>query len=130
MAALFSAVVVRKAVKGLPYSYSRKVRLASKYEVQSVFAAKPRKVSHQYLLVLYTPNQLSYARLGIIAGKQHLRRAVDRNRVRRVIRESFRHTMATLNGLDLIVMIRAKCSTVDTKTLRNDIDNLWRTIQC
>ncbi len=130
MAALFSAAVVLKAAKGLPYSYSRQYRLASKHEVQSVFDAKPRKVSRQYLLVLFTPNQLSYARLGIIAGKQHLRRAVDRNRVRRVIRESFRHSQAALEGLDLIVMIRSGCSSVDTKTLRNDIDHLWQTIQC
>ena len=119
-----------KAVKGLQFSYSRKYRLASKYEVQSVFAAKPRKVSRQYLLVLYTPNQLPYARLGIIAGKQHLRRAVDRNRVRRVIRESFRQTKAALAGVDLIVMIRSSCSALETKTIRNDIDNLWQAIQC
>lgn len=130
MAALSSAVVVRKAVKGLPYSYSRKYRLATKDAVQSVFAAKPRKVSHQYLLILYTPNQLSYARLGIIAGKQHLRRAVDRNRVRRILRESFRQTKATLAGLDLIVMIRSGCSKVDARTLRKDIDGLWQAIQC
>ena len=119
-----------KAAKGLPFSYSRKYRLASKHEVQSVFAAKPRKVSRQYLLILYTPNQLSHARLGIIAGKQHLRRAVDRNRVRRVIRESFRQTKDLLNGLDLIVMIRSGCSAVETKTLRTDIDNLWQAISC
>ena len=121
---------MQKAVKGLPYSYSRKYRLASKQEVQSVFAARPKKVSRQYLLILYTPNQLDYARLGIIAGKQHLRRAVDRNRVRRVIRESFRQTKAALSGLDLIVLIRSSCSKVETKTIRNDIDHLWQTIQC
>lgn len=122
--------VVPKAAQGLPFSYSRKYRLASKREVQSVFAAKPKKISRQYLLVLYIPNQLTYPRLGIIAGKQHLRRAVDRNRVRRIIRESFRHEMEKLKGLDLIVLIRSSCSTVETKTLRNDIDNLWQSIQC
>lgn len=119
-----------KAAKGLPYSYSRRYRLTAKHEVQSVFDAKPKKVSRQYLLVLYTPNQLSYARLGIIAGKQYLRHAVDRNRVRRVIRESFRHARAALKGLDLIVMIRSGCSSVDTKTLRSDIDQLLQAIQC
>ncbi|HTM64213.1 MAG TPA: ribonuclease P protein component [Gammaproteobacteria bacterium] len=119
-----------KAAKGLPYSYSRRYRLAAKHEVQSVFAAKPKKVSRQYLLVLYTPNQLPYARLGIIAGKKHLRHAVDRNRVRRVIREGFRHARAMLKGLDLVVMIRSECSSVDTKTLRSDIDHLLQAIQC
>lgn len=116
---------MQKAAQGLPYSYSRQYRLARKEQVQSVFAAKPKKISRSYLLVLYTPNQLAFARLGIIVGKQHLRRAVDRNRVRRYIRESFRHHMEKLKGLDLIVMIRAECRSVDAKTLRSDIDKLW-----
>jgi ribonuclease P protein component len=128
--ALFSAVVALKAVQGLPFSYSRQYRLASKYEVQSVFEAKPRKVSRQYLLILYTPNQLEHARLGIIAGKQHLRRAVDRNRVRRIIRESFRHTKEKLKGMDVLVMIRSRCAQFETKVIRNEIDNLWQTIEC
>lgn len=119
-----------KAAQGLPFSYLRKYRLASKREVQSVFAAKPKKISRNYLLVLYVPNQLDYARLGIIVGKQHLRLAVDRNRVRRLIRESFRHERLKLKGLDLIVMIRAKCSSLDSKTIRNHVDNLWLSILC
>jgi ribonuclease P protein component len=114
----------------LPFSYPRQNRLASKYEVQSVFDAKPKKISRQYLLVLYTPNQLTHARLGIIAGKHHLRRAVDRNRVRRLVRESFRHSMEKLKGLDLIVMIRSQCGSLESKVLRNDIDQLWQAIQC
>lgn len=121
---------MQKAAQGLPYSYSRKYRLASKQEVQSVFAAKPKKFSHLYLLVLLKPNQLSYPRLGIIVSKQHIRRAVDRNRVRRIIRESFRHQRDKLKGLDLIVMIRAQCAKFDSKTIRNDIDYLWQAIPC
>jgi ribonuclease P protein component len=121
---------VEKAAQGLLYSYSRKYRLTSKDEVQSVFAAKPRKVSHQYLLVLFIPNQLDHARLGLIVGKQHLRRAVDRNRVRRIIRDSFRLQKDLLKGLDLIVMIRSNCRNLETKQIRSDIDHLWQTIQC
>ena len=121
---------MQKAAQGLPYSYSRKYRLASKVEVQSVFAAKPKKISRQYLLVLYTPNQLHHARLGIIAGKQHLRRAVDRNRVRRIIRESFRQQKETLKGFDVIVMIRSSCRALEANVIRNDIDHLWQAISC
>lgn len=121
---------MQKAAQGLPYSYSRRYRLASKQEVQSVFDAKPKKFSHHYLLVLTTPNQLGYARLGIIVGKQHVRLAVDRNRVRRIIRESFRQQKVELKGFDLIVMVRAQCAKLDSKTIRNDIDHLWQTIPC
>lgn len=74
------------------------------------------------------PNQLPHARLGIIIGKKYLRRAVDRNRVRRVIRESFRQSKEKLKGLDIIVMIRANCSSLDNKTLRSNIGDIWQAI--
>jgi ribonuclease P protein component len=37
------------------------------------------------------PASLSSAKLGLIIPKRYLRLAVDRNRVKRVLRESFRH---------------------------------------
>jgi len=128
MVVQYWAAVVRKAVKGLPFSYSRKYRLATKAEVQSVFADKPGKISRKYLLVLYKSNQLPYARLGMIVGKKHLRRAVDRNRVRRVIRESFRHEREKLKGLDFVVMIRSDCSLLENQAIKNEIGNVWQAI--
>lgn len=119
--------------------FSRKYRLADKKSFQSVFA-KPYKITHQSLLALYQPNHLPHARLGIIVGKHLVKQAVDRNRLRRTIRESFRHHKNTLKGLDIIVILRSKCSAYmkqtkvggiseqtvkKEKTLRNDIDNLW-----
>lgn len=95
-----------------------------------MFDAGPKKISRPYLIVLYTANPLSHARLGIITSKRHLRLAVERARVRRIIRESFRQAKAGLSGLDLIVMVRSGISSIDTKTLRNDIDNLWQVISC
>ena len=104
--------------------FSRSFRLISKQDFQFVFA-KPYKVSHRYLLALYRPNQCSHPRLGIIISKQHVKRAVDRNLLRRIIRESFRYHRDMLKELDIIVLVRSKWSPLDSKTLRNDIDNLW-----
>jgi len=63
--------------------------------------------------------------LGIIIAKHHLKRAVDRNLMRRLVRESFRQHKETLKGLDIIVLLRSKCTPLDKKALRDDIDNLW-----
>ena len=43
-------------------------------------------------------------RLGLIVGKRMLRRAVDRNRAKRVIRESFRQA-ARLPAMDIVVRL-------------------------
>jgi ribonuclease P protein component len=74
---------------------------------------------------LYSPNQKPGPRLGIIIPKHHIKRAVDRNLIRRLVRESFRHQKESLKGLDIIVLLRSKCTPLDKKALRDDIDKLW-----
>jgi ribonuclease P protein component len=107
--------------------FSRKYRLANKQEFQFVFA-KPYKITRKHLLILYRPNLEEHARLGIIIGKHHVKQAVDRNRLRRIVRESFRHHKDMLKGLDIIVLMRSECTPLGMKALRDDIDNLWHTL--
>lgn len=116
---------MRKAAQGSLFKFSRINRLVDKNDFQSVFA-KPYKNAYRYLLALYRPNPLSLARLGIIINKRHVRRAVDRNQLRRIIRESFRHQKEALKELDIIILIRSECIPFQDKNqLRDDIDKLW-----
>jgi len=119
---------VLKAVNVSQSSFSRKYRLVSKADFQSVFA-NPFKVSHKYLLALSCPNQKDYPRLGIIVAKQRVKLAVDRNRFRRIVRESYKTVKETLKGLDIVVLIRSECTALckeeSKQTLRKDIDHLW-----
>ena len=52
-------------------------------------------------------------RLGVIAGKRVLRRAVDRNRAKRVIRESFRCAKVGLPAVDIVVQVRSDAPVAD-----------------
>lgn len=106
------------------FDFSRAYRLVSKQDFQSVFASG-KKTSHQYLLALYLPNQKPHARLGLVISKSRLPRAVDRNRLRRIIRESFRHQLERLKGFDIVVLLRGDCAKWDKATLRKDVDRLW-----
>jgi ribonuclease P protein component len=45
------------------------------------------------------------ARLGLVVSKRALRRAVDRNRAKRVLRETFRTLREELPEMDLIVQV-------------------------
>lgn len=119
-----------KAAPDSLFKFPRIHRLLIKQDFQSVFA-DPCKVGYRYLLALYRPNEGRHARLGIVLAKSRVKRAVDRNLIRRIIRESFRHQQEMLKGLDLIVLIRSECSPlsgdkVDKKTLRDDVDTLWQ----
>lgn len=51
------------------------------------------------------PNELGYARLGIVVSKKTARRAVARNYMRRVVREWFRHHRSQMTGRDLVIRV-------------------------
>jgi ribonuclease P protein component len=51
-------------------------------------------------------NDLGEARLGIIASTRAARRAVDRNRFKRMAREAFRQTRHRLGGMDVVIQLR------------------------
>lgn len=99
-------------------------RLASKADFQSVFAS-PHKLSRPSFRVLYLASDKPDARLGIVISKQQVRQAVDRNRLRRIARESFRHQQDLLKGLDIVLIMRSECISLCKKTLRDKIDCLW-----
>lgn len=106
-------------------SFSRKSRLISKQDFQSVFV-NPNKFTYKYLLICYRPNQSGYAKLGIMLPKRFVKRAVDRNGIRRVIRESFRLNKEKLKSLDIVITIRSEWGALDKKALRHDIGSIWQ----
>jgi ribonuclease P protein component len=68
----------------------------------------PRPVFKQrgaYLEVFVRPNPVGYARLGLMIPKRVLPRAVDRNRVKRWVREVFRIHQDEWVHLDVIVRL-------------------------
>jgi ribonuclease P protein component len=125
-----SAAAVLKAAPSSsrkPLKFLKKYRLSSKRDFQSVFD-KPTKISSKYFLMLYRASELPYARLGIIINKSHAPKAVDRNRMRRIVRESFREQMNSLQAIDIIIFIRSKWSK-DKLEFRNDVEQLWQKLK-
>jgi ribonuclease P protein component len=69
------------------------------------------------------------ARLGLAIARKQVRRAVDRNRLKRIARECFRKQRDTLHGIDLVVMARAEAAKADTATLRASLERLMGRIR-
>jgi len=75
---------------------------------------------------LWRDNGLGYARLGLAIAKKNIRRAVDRNRVKRLVRESFRHWQSHLAGTDVVVLSRRGLPLRDNKRLRQSLERHWQ----
>ena len=65
------------------------------------------------------------SRLGMAVSTKVAPRAVDRNRIKRLVRESFRHTGA-LPDLDIVVIARPAARGADSSTLRTSLERHWR----
>lgn len=57
-------------------------------------------------------------------SKKALRRAVDRNRLKRQIREAFRQRRRYLTGLDIVVMVRREVATTERGVVRLALEKL------
>jgi ribonuclease P protein component len=55
-------------------------------------------------------------------------KAVKRNRIKRGIRESFRHNKRQLSGLDIVVIARPAAASADPKSLQSSINKHWQKI--
>lgn len=92
------------------FGFSKELRLQTPAEFQAVFL-QPIRSSSRYFTVLAAPNEVKNARLGIIVAKRNVARAIDRNRIRRLIREQFRNSQSKLMGLDIVVL--ARCNLIE-----------------
>jgi ribonuclease P protein component len=85
-------------------------------------------VGDDYFSVLGQNNQKPFARLGLAIARKHVKKAVSRNRVKRLVRESFRQHQQQLAGLDIIVMLRADASRLDNESIRQHLTKLWQSL--
>lgn len=68
---------------------SKKERLRKNKEFEKVFKNGKKLWIDSILLIMYTPNELNYRRLGIVVSKK-IKKATQRNKIKRWIRELFR----------------------------------------
>jgi len=87
-------------------TFGRNKRLLTARAYQAVFIGTCYKVAHPHLLLLAHPNDFSHPRLGVVVAKKNIRHAVDRHRVKRVVRSTFRLSQNQLDSLDIVFLAR------------------------
>lgn len=108
--------------------FPKSLRLLSPTEFQFVFA-QAQKFANRHWTFIVRANELSYPRLGLAIAKKQLPRAVWRNRVKRIARETFRQHKNQLCGYDMVVLGRRGMQDVDSLTLAKSFKHLINKIQ-
>lgn len=111
---------------GLSYSFEKRLRLLKAADYQPVFKQARFKVSCQTMLFLAIDNGLSFPRLGLVIGKKNIATAVQRNRIKRLFRESFRHNQYLLAGLDIVILARSGLGSLENSLITQQTETLWQ----
>lgn len=106
-------------------AFPREVRLTQKSEYQHVFA-NATAVRDRHFTVLVCETSLDSPRLGMVVAKKKAKRAVDRHRIKRIVRESFRNARVSLPVVDMIVLAQASAASANSDQLSESLDRIWK----
>jgi len=104
-----------------------RLRLRHKRDFDAAYA-RGRRIGDGLFAVTATQNQAGAPRLGLAVAVRAAGGAVARNRLRRLIRESFRVHQHELPPLDLVVSVRPKAREASAAALRASLAALWKKV--
>ena len=100
-------------------------RLLSAAAFARVFE-KATRSRDKWFTVLCRDNHQDIARLGLAISKKNCRHATGRNRIKRIVRESFRQHQQQLTGLDVVVLNQPAAAAAGNETLFDSLDRHWQ----
>lgn len=112
---------------GAGESFSRSSRLTLAGEFKQVFQNNVR-VSDDCFTLLVRRQRGSRARIGFAIAKKQIKRAVDRNRLKRLLRESFRSHQNYLPAVDIVVMVRFNILQLNNSQILTRLDKHWHKV--
>lgn len=103
-------------------------RLRQPREFEAVLAGGSR-LNEKLLTAVVKANGLAHARLGLAISARSVPRAVDRNRIKRQARESFRMNRSSLPARDVVVLARSGAAKAGAPELRATLERLWQNLR-
>jgi ribonuclease P protein component len=104
-----------------------RLRLRSKPQFDAIYASG-RRVDDRFFGLRVKPNELGFPRIGLAVAVKTAGNAVLRNRLRRLVRESFRLARYDLPAVDIVVAAKFPAAEAPATTLRASLATLWQRV--
>lgn len=99
------------------FKYSSKRRLRTAFDYKSVYTRCKRVHYPDFILRYKYVDTTAPTRVGVVVSKKSAAKAVDRNRIKRVVRECFRVKLQDSTGLDIILTAKANAKSLSRSEL-------------
>lgn len=88
--------------------------------------AKPRRAKGEYATLVARENNLGIPRIGFLVAKRKVKKAVDRNKIKRLVKESFRLNKKTIANFDIIFLLNKEPDLKNSYLLSQELNRQWR----
>jgi len=113
--------------EGLGFLF-KTIILAEKLNFDLVFSS-PTNSEDKFFAVFYAPNTTPRNRIGVSIAKKFVNKATKRNKLKRLIKNSFLHGLNCETGVDVVVKAKYQASRVaGDKILLESLANHWQKI--
>jgi ribonuclease P protein component len=115
-----------------PQGFPSRYKLHESREFDAVFKGSKYRMSCKEILVLGIENELGYSRLGMVVGKKSAAKSIQRSRIKRVVRESFRRLCnqdqsidSEQIGVDIVIVTRFGVAKLNNQQLARILARNW-----
>jgi ribonuclease P protein component len=105
------------------FRLTKQAKLIKTDDFSSVFNFRKR-ISTPHLVIHYLPKPHTPARLGLVVGKKTAKLAVDRNYMRRLLRELYRTQQPPLTDADIIIRVQKAFAKSDFMQIKQEFELL------
>ncbi|MBK4775837.1 ribonuclease P protein component [Candidatus Pantoea edessiphila] len=107
------------------FKFPKKLRLLKSSEFFFIFR-EPKCIYSLQFNIFGRINKLQHPRIGLTIAKKYVRLAHERNRIKRLIRESFRLNQHKLPFMDFVAVARKRSVDLDNVVLLKKLEKLWQ----
>lgn len=106
--------------------FARQRRLLAREQFDAVLSAPHVRMASGPFRLAARRNRVGFARLGMVVAKRVVRHSVDRNRVKRCIRETFRSAMNDLPAVDVVIRLATPIPDIRQTLSHEPLNALWQ----